>query len=78
MPSPSKQLAPAKVNAKVLFVVGSLAWAVMLATLGVLHLAGASPDGRLAWVAVAGLALGTCGYGWAHRIHLIDDEGMAE
>ncbi|QOR71510.1 hypothetical protein IM660_04255 [Ruania alkalisoli] len=78
MPEAPKELVPAKVNAKALFLVGTTAWLIALLTLGVMHLAERSPDGRYAWVAVAGIALGAAGYWWAHRVHLIDDQGMSE
>ncbi|SEE93771.1 DUF2530 domain-containing protein [Ruania alba] len=75
---PRQELRPAKVNAKALFVIGTSAWLLGLLTLGVMHLAERTPDGRYAWVCVAGIVLGAVGYWWAHKVHLINDEGMSE
>lgn len=77
-PDSPPPLRPAKVNAKALFLVGTIAWLTGLAGIGVAFLAGRSPDGRLGWVCVAGIVLGAAGYWWAHKVHLIDDEGMSE
>ncbi|UFU07284.1 DUF2530 domain-containing protein [Ruania halotolerans] len=75
---PRRELRPARVNAKALFAVGNCAWLLGLVILGVLHLREHSPDGRYALVCLAGIVLGAVGYWWAHKVHLIDDEGMSE
>lgn len=63
-----QELRPAHVNTKRLFFTGSLCWLVALVALGVMHLAGRSPDGRLALVCLVGIVLGGAGYVWAHAI----------
>lgn len=77
-PDRAPPLRPAKVNAKALFGVGTIAWMAALLGIGVAFLAGRAPDSRLAWVCLAGILLGAIGYLWAHKVHLIDDKGMSE
>lgn len=72
-----RELRPARVNAKALFLLGTAAWLVGLIGCGVAALAGRSPDPLLAWICVAGIFFGAAGYCWAHYVHLVDDEGMS-
>jgi hypothetical protein len=64
-----QELEPARVNAKAIFVAGTVGWLVALLAVGVLHLLGQHPDGRIALMSAAGLGLGALGYGWAHLVH---------
>jgi hypothetical protein len=76
-PAP-KELAPARVNAKALVLIGIGLWLAALVVLGVLHLTGSVIDGRWPLICVAGLILGWVGFWLMHRIHLINDEGISE
>lgn len=76
--TPPTELSPAKVNAKAIFLAGIIGWTLGMLVLGAMHLAGANPPGRYFTICVAGIVLGSVGYAWAHRMHLIDDAGMAE
>lgn len=73
-----QELRPARVNAKALFTLGTIAWLVGLAALGVAHVAGANVPGGYALICIAGIVLGFAGFWWAHKMHLIDDSGMSE
>lgn len=63
-----QELEPARVNAKAIFVVGTVGWLAALAAVAVLHVLGTHPDGRVAVMAATGLVLGGLGYGWAHAL----------
>lgn len=67
-----------QVNAKAIFVAGVVSWLAGLAVLGVLYLVDLAPPSRYISVCIAGVVLGSIGYAWAHRKHLIDDAGMSE
>lgn len=71
-------LTAAAINAKVVFRVGVLLWTGALVVLAVLHFTGTSIPGRYPIICATGIALGTLGYWWAHRVHLIDDDGIAD
>jgi|SRR5690625_3416440 len=76
----SKQttLRPAVINAKMVFRVGLILWAGALITLGGLHFRGVSVPGHYPAIASVGIVLGCFGYWWAHRSHLIDDDGLSQ
>lgn len=76
----SKQttLRPAVINAKMVFRVGLLLWLGALITLAGLHVMGTSVPGRYPAIAAVGIVLGALGYWWAHRSHLIDDDGLSQ
>ncbi len=74
---PPTELSPAKVNAKAIFLAGIIGWVVGILVLAGLHLAGLHPPGRYTAICVAGIVLGSIGYAWAYRLHLIDDGGLA-
>lgn len=76
--APRRELRPARVNAKVLFLCGTAVWLAGLIAFGVAVLADRSPDPLLAWICVAGIIFGAAGYWWAHVVHLIDSKGMSE
>lgn len=76
--APQTQLRPAVINAKMVFRIGIVLWALALVVLGVLHYTGTSVPSRYPLVALAGIVLGFVGYWWAHRNHLISDDGLAE
>lgn len=72
------QLRPAVINAKMVFRIGTIFWAVALIALGVTHFAGTPIPGRYPIISGVGIALGALGYWWAHHNHLIDDEGLSQ
>lgn len=71
-------LTPAIINAKGVFRIGTILWVVALVVMGILYLADVAVPGRYPLIAGAGIVLGALGYWWAHRHHLIDDEGFSE
>lgn len=71
-------LRPAVINAKAVFRIGTLLWAVALIVLGVLHFTGTPIPGHYPLIAAAGIVLGGLGYWWAHHNHLISDAGLSE
>lgn len=72
------QLRPAVINAKMVFRIGIILWALALVILGVLHYTGTSIPSAYPLVSITGIALGFVGYWWAHRNHLISDDGLSE
>ncbi len=71
-------LTPAVINAKMVFRIGTILWAIALIVLGILHLSGISVPGRYPLISAAGIVLGALGYWWAHRNHLINDDGLSQ
>ncbi len=63
-----QELHPARVNTTKLFLTGTVGWIVALAVVGILQLAGRTPDTRLVPMCLVGLALGAMGWAWAHTI----------
>ncbi|MPV48570.1 MULTISPECIES: DUF2530 domain-containing protein [unclassified Pseudactinotalea] len=76
--TPPSELSPARVNAKAIFLAGIVGWILTIAALAIMRLAGAAPSNRYFLICIAGIVLGSIGYAWAHRMHLIDDAGMSE
>lgn len=70
-------LRPAVINAKMVFQIGTTLWTGALVVLGVLHFTGTAIPGRYPLIAAVGIVLGALGYWWAHRNHLIDDDGVS-
>lgn len=71
------ELKPAIVNVKHLATVGSILWLAGLGYFGIRALLGAAVDPIHVWICLAGLAFGAVGFWWAHKRHMIDDDGMA-
>lgn len=71
-------LTPAVINAKMVFRIGTVLWGLGLLVLGVLHLCGISVPGRYPIISISGITFGALGYWWAHRNHLIGDDGFSE
>lgn len=65
-----QELRPARVNTKKLFFTGSAIWVLAFIAVGIAHLTGHHPDGRLAIMCLTGIALGGLGYVWAHAVQV--------
>lgn len=71
-----QELAPARVNGKAIFTLGTLAWIAALATLGVVHLTGNDVAGRYAAICVVGIGFGVIGFFWADRVRRHENEEL--
>lgn len=71
-------LLPAVINAKMVFRIGIIMWAMSLIGLAVAHFAGVEIPSRYPVISGVGIVLGVLGYWWAHHNHLINDEGFSQ